>query len=139
MRYDEYLYNETGGSESDFVIKIYYGNIMENVFRGSKCRLGWYVFFFFFSFLFLKIIFLLFIFLIYSNRGETKSPTCKKKSNKAKLDVRIISKCMFKLVAIFLNSLPVELNIVVYIYLYIYIIIILIITSKLHTLQYLYF
>ncbi|OBZ88592.1 hypothetical protein A0J61_03372, partial [Choanephora cucurbitarum] len=60
MRYDNYLYEtENGSSEADFIIKIY-GLIMENVFRGSGCRLIW---------------------------GDTKSPSCLKRSNdNCKLD-----------------------------------------------------
>ncbi|KAG1329425.1 hypothetical protein G6F62_007682 [Rhizopus arrhizus] len=64
MRYDNYLYEtENGSSEADFIIKIY-GPIMENVFRGSGCRLIW---------------------------GDTKSPSCLKRSNESKLDLRVIS------------------------------------------------
>ncbi|KAG2197404.1 hypothetical protein INT47_005657 [Mucor saturninus] len=64
MRYDYYLYEtENGSSEADFIIKIY-GPTMENVFRGSGCRLIW---------------------------GDTKSPSCLKQSNESKLDMRVIS------------------------------------------------
>ncbi|KAI7892960.1 uncharacterized protein EV154DRAFT_503466 [Mucor mucedo] len=64
MRYYNYLYEtENGSSEADFIIKIY-GPIMENVFRGSGCRLIW---------------------------GDTKSPSCLKRSNESKLDLRVIS------------------------------------------------
>ncbi|KAI7892944.1 uncharacterized protein EV154DRAFT_561859 [Mucor mucedo] len=41
LRYDSYLYNEEEkNSEADYIIKLY-GPIMENLFRGSGCRLVW--------------------------------------------------------------------------------------------------
>ncbi|KAG2229551.1 hypothetical protein INT48_006766, partial [Thamnidium elegans] len=40
MFYDKYIYTEGSCSEADYIVKLY-GPIMENIFRGSGCRLLW--------------------------------------------------------------------------------------------------
>ncbi|CEP20058.1 hypothetical protein [Parasitella parasitica] len=63
MFYDKYIYTEENCSEADYIVKLY-GPIMENIFRGSGCRLLW---------------------------GDTKSPFCQNEANDARLDLRIVA------------------------------------------------